>query len=141
MDPKKLAQLLADKEAKEQAQKNAEKTAAIGAAADRATRQRAVEDALQNSVLPYLEDVKQTIGQKFTYGVSHDANTMKPAGVVFSIAGSKVKIESRFGDVSTTIEQKLSARPTLTLHQDISTASDLTPDKIGALIESLITSG
>jgi hypothetical protein len=139
MEPKDLAKAFDEKAAKEAAHAAAIKKAAE---VEKAGSEKLVADgrtAMTKVVIPYLNEVRDAMGPNFSLDISRDMTSHEPVMATFIVKGKNpVAILLRGKVVDVKIKNGLGAQGAGIQYPKISAPTDLTRDKLGALINEII---
>lgn len=127
----------------------AEKEKQTGIAADNFDKRAAdvehCKGAMEREVIPFLSELKQHLGEQFSFALQIELNDHRPVGVSFTIGnGAPTSITTAFGNIIVTrIGDSGTAKGipfvyTPDAEPYISSSGDLTRDKIAKLIELVI---
>jgi hypothetical protein len=135
MDPKELAKLYAEQLAKEAADKASEKAAEVAAAKARESAAADAENALNDVAIPYLKQIKSAMAGNFTFDVEREATSSRILGVKFVVKDRHpVSIKLVGGGA---IQVRIHTGGGM-IYPDIKVPSDLSTEKLGALVQTII---
>ena len=134
MDPKELAKLYAAQMAKEAADRAAEKAADVAATKARESAAEDAENALNNVAIPYLKEIKSAMGGNFTFDVQREVTSNRTLGVKFEVKERHpVSIKLIGGSIQVRIHTGGGM-----IYPEIKVPSDLSKEKLGALVQTII---
>ena len=144
MTPKELADKFANQIAAAVAEKDKQKVIAAENADKRTDDVDHCKRAMEQNVLPFLEELHQHMGEQFTFAPQVDRDH-RPVGVSFRIGdGGPVSITTAFGNIIVTRlgSSGASKGGTIVYGSDvepyISNSGDLTREKIAKLVEMVM---
>jgi hypothetical protein len=138
MDPKELAKLYAAQMGKEAADRAAEKAADVAATKAReaaaADAENALENALNEVAIPYLKQIKSAMAGNFTFDVQREVTSNRTLGVKFEV---KERHPVSIKLVGGAIQVRIHTGGGM-IYPEIKVPSDLSKEKLGALVQRII---
>jgi hypothetical protein len=140
MEPKDLARAFEDKAAaKEAAHEATVKKAAEVEKTGKEKLAAGSREAMTKVAIPFLTEVKAAMGPNFSFEVSRDVASHEPVMTTFVVKGKNpVAITLRGSVVDVKIKNGLGPQGSGAQYSKISTPTDLTRDKLSALINEII---
>lgn len=146
MDARELAAHFAQRLAAAVAEKHKQLSLAEEHSEKRAHDVEHCKRQLEHHVLPFFAELKENMGDEFSYSHQIDIHDHKPVGVSFRIGdGSPVTITTAFGNIIVArVGTSGTSKGTAFVYPPdaepyISNSGDLTPEKMAKLIEMMIS--